>query len=774
MKNKALLPIILLATFALVGCNAKKTSSEGQSSQQSSSQQSSETSSQQSSESSSEQSSESSSSSEAIQYGVAISNKEALQADWYSDDSQRTLEIALTPAANVLREIAAGNLVIESSDPEIVSVSGVAVAPVAEGDATITVTYHGETDTVALHVKSADERPEPAHEAATVAKILQDIKDGREKKVIYEIEVYVVAWQSGKTDATKYGNYMVADTKDAAKESQLLVYGSSANAEAFTFTWKGGEYSYTQGDAAKDFLTNALTKDVYFGSKLTMQVIGYSYSGTPEISGIITAVDHSEREEKPDIPEPAVVTDATLASFLADKQGNGKQAFEFTTTVKYFKTADAEAAEEYGNLTVTDGENDLVVYGSTATATALQWDAAAGQYSFKNPKDFTTNALTKDIKLGDQIKVRFIRSDYTKDGTTTIQGQGIILEVNGEGGGGQQTVNYGTEEAPLTVSEALTEVAKLGLENKAYSPNYFFVSAKLKAAMVNGGSSYKFTLTDDTKDMDVSSAQVEDGKTEADYMAGDVLLVRAYARADSSKTNGFYLSYNNSGEDGKQAPQVLACTPVERPSVTGITLNPSEAFSLKAGAHKTINYTLAPEGAEGEVEWTVAPADGKLTVEDGYVTVANDAVAETVYTVTASVKNTALSASVQITIAAGTLEEQNVTITPSDAEAIAESPFEIVKSGIKVSCTNGTITADQIRVFKGQTLTVSGAEIKSIVLTCTATGAAKYGPGSIEATGYTFEAEGNTGTWTGLAEVVNLLASGNQARITSIVVTYLA
>ncbi len=399
MKKKFLLPVMLLAAMTLVGCGGGKSSETSTSTSSGTS---------------------SSSSSEVIQYGVAIANKEALTAEWHVKENARELDIALTPEGNVMQELTNGNLTIASSNTEAVTVTGVNLNAVGEGEATITVTYHDKTDTVTITVQA--EKGEPDHVKATVKEMLAAVADGKEKNVIYDIEAYVVDWQSGKTDPTKYGNYMLGDTKDAAKADQILVYGSSAN-EAFTITWGGEEYSYSQPDEAKDFLTNEITKDVAIGSKLTMEVIAYSYSGTPEVSGRVLKVDNSEVVPV-DIPEPAVQA-TTLAGFIADTQGNGKQAFTFSAEVKYYKSSSATEADKYGNLVLTDGENDLVVYGSTATASALAWSNTSGIYGFTNPKDFLTNETTKDIQLGDTVSVKFIRADFQG----TVQGTGIITSV---------------------------------------------------------------------------------------------------------------------------------------------------------------------------------------------------------------------------------------------------------------------------------------------------------------------------------------------------------
>ena len=69
----------------------------------------------------------------------------------------------------------------------------------------------------------------------------------------------------------------------------------------------------------------------------------------------------------------------------------------------------------------------------------------------------------------------------------------------------------------------------------------------------------------------------------------------------------------------------------------------------------------------------------------------------------------------------------------------------------------------------------SGKTITSIKFPCPANGTEKQGPGSWgdgAPEGYSFEANGPTGTWTGSAQSVSFTASSNQVRIKEMVVTY--
>ncbi len=122
---------------------------------------------------------------------------------------------------------------------------------------------------------------------------------------------------------------------------------------------------------------------------------------------------------------------------------------------------------------------------------------------------------------------------------------------------------------------------------------------------------------------------------------------------------------------------------------------------------------------------------------------------------------------------AGSMMATEVTITPSDFTETTAADYSTTKGGVTVAVTESTVTADQMRIFKNQSITISAASnITSIVFTCTANGAAKYGPGCFAAqTGYTYEASGNTGTWVGSATSVTFTAESNQVRASQIVVT---
>ena len=124
---------------------------------------------------------------------------------------------------------------------------------------------------------------------------------------------------------------------------------------------------------------------------------------------------------------------------------------------------------------------------------------------------------------------------------------------------------------------------------------------------------------------------------------------------------------------------------------------------------------------------------------------------------------------IAVAFAAIALNATVVELKPSDFSAAENAATSATVDGVSAAITTGTITSDQIRIFKNQTITIScESPISAIEFFCTASGDAKYGPGCFAAQdGYSFE--GNIGAWIGEAATsVAFTASSNQVRATKI------
>ena len=118
---------------------------------------------------------------------------------------------------------------------------------------------------------------------------------------------------------------------------------------------------------------------------------------------------------------------------------------------------------------------------------------------------------------------------------------------------------------------------------------------------------------------------------------------------------------------------------------------------------------------------------------------------------------------------------ESVTFTPSDYTAVSNADYTLQNAPITIAVTVSTVTGEQFRIYKNQTLTVSAEEgytITGVEFTCTASGTVKYGPGCFTADLGSYTYSGYVGTWTGSASEIVFTASTNQVRATQIVVTY--
>ena len=264
---------------------------------------------------------------------ITITNADQL-ASGLNAGGNMPIELSITPAVNINEYLNKGYLKIESSDTSVISISGTKAYGLKAGTAKITVSLFDGKAEVTCNVLA--ELPEPAEQKVTVSELIAAWDSDKLGTQLYVIEnVYIVSWNTGKTDATKYGNFFVADSLEENAES-ILVYGATASTQIAqeegeplpVISWNGGSGTYAFQNPA-DFLTNETTKDILLKCKVSLKVFSLEYNGKKELNGIITAVDHST-EDHTTYPEPELVTGKTLAEFFADTQGNGKQLYEVT------------------------------------------------------------------------------------------------------------------------------------------------------------------------------------------------------------------------------------------------------------------------------------------------------------------------------------------------------------------------------------------------------------------------------------------------------------
>lgn len=115
-----------------------------------------------------------------------------------------------------------------------------------------------------------------------------------------------------------------------------------------------------------------------------------------------------------------------------------------------------------------------------------------------------------------------------------------------------------------------------------------------------------------------------------------------------------------------------------------------------------------------------------------------------------------------------------VTFLPNELTPVTSQDYSHTKENVTIAVTASTVTTEEFRIFKNQTITITstGGAITNIKFTCTANNTTKYGPGCLTVEEGNYSYSDNVGTWTGSATEIIFTASTNQVRATEIVVTY--
>ena len=210
---------------------------------------------------------------------------------------------------------------------------------------------------------------------------------------------------------------------------------------------------------------------------------------------------------------------------------------------------------KYGNLIITDGQNDVFVYGASGVATDLAWNDVTGEYAMKNSALFLENDLTKDLQPGDAVDFWCTYYDYkgTKEmdmiitGKANVEVQEVVLsqqELNLEVGQlaaltatvnpslASQEVTWSVVSDPATVQVAKYEDGKV----EALAAGSATVTAT-SVADPTKSASCQVTVTEATKEM--TSIEIR-GNAKDEYTEGD-----KYSKEGLS----VYGIYDNNSED---------------------------------------------------------------------------------------------------------------------------------------------------------------------------------------------------------------------------------
>lgn len=698
-----------------------------------------------------------------VEVVAEISNKEALQEEWHVGDADRSVDLNLTPRCNILEALSDGRLTITSSNTEAVVVLGRGLQAIGAGEATITINYLGVEDSVDITV--LDMVGEGDYEVKTLTEIMA-IEEGLvvsgnnsyyKTAFLTQVKVGVLGNKAdGSAAADKYGNIWVTDPTVEGEQALVQVYGSGASVSALSYDTSLPGYKYSN---KQDFLTNEDTKEIKVGDVLDVIAIRADYKTTKEISLVIRAINGKL------ISNGIRTTDEVNAT--EDSPNVRKQLVTVTGKITGWKDEATTDGTKYGNFYLqTEGaETDPVyVYGATASEGAITLEEN-GSLKFTNPKDFLTNAGTKDLAIGDEVTLFGFRCDY--QGKIELTGQILV---------GVEPVTPAERPAAIEASVADLLAKTAPEDDKTYKLTGVWENPKgdkygngylTDPATGDCITVYGLTATATALAFDGSSGtpvfsftNPQDfltNETTAALKAGQVITVEVmnayYAKNNLPEIKGILLEVGD----------VTTATPIVNTEAVGGQIELSGPELLKYGDEITI--TAIPDA--GKVLESVKVYDAFGTAKDITETLKFNATC--VNRVVAEFKDDVGPID--------PVEGGTVTVTPADIGAVDSTAVEYnINESLTMNLTQGTVTADQIRIFKNQTLSfagVNGVKITQIVFNCTASGDAKYGPGCFaEQEGYSFsEMVGTFASEDGVSEV-SFTASSNQVRVTSFDITF--
>jgi hypothetical protein len=347
-----------------------------------------------------------------------------------------------------------------------------------------------------------------------------------------------------------------------------------------------------------------------------------------------------------------------------------------------------------------------------------------------------------------------------------------------EGQAGGEAKGTGTQADPFNADGAVAYVKANGDKE---STDDVYVKGKISSIKNTFDSNYGTAIFNISDDGSATATQFtaysvyylgnkawEDG--DAQIKVGDEVVlcgkVTCYSGTYETSSKKAYI-YSLNGK-----------TTIEQTEVFGV-----EKTEISVGA----SATTATINVTGNVAWTASSTDATVAPESGTgkgaITVtfaANESDAAKTYTVVVSTTADVATKSYTVVITQNKVAQAGDAITVTWDKAAcagAAAGGASVKMDDVITISNSssyTGTVTEMRIYKGQKLTITAASGYSIVgveFTCTAAGAEKYGPGSFDAQdGYSYNDK--VGKWTGSASTLTFTAGANQVRIAELKVSY--
>ena len=442
------------------------------------------------------------------------------------------------------------------------------------------------------------------------------------------------------------------------------------------------------------------------------------------------------------------------------------------TAYDVYKTGDATT-----KVTVTDGkfimpEFDVTISATfelAKTLTGIEITTPATQTTFWQGETFNSTGLKVTAHF-DGASDEDVTDKVTVTGSTATAGAAVEVTVSFTEGTTTKTTTYtiNVKAIPNTKETAYTVADAYDIIDKLTTAEGVFISGIISQVDSYNGTYNSITYWISADGTTTNQLQAYSGKG---LEGANFSAVTDIAKGAQVIICGDLKKYGSTYEFDKNnyLADYIATTKQEAGityAITEYTAKVNEAFSTPVLTNPnslTVTYSSSDENLA-----TIDAATGAVTILDktGKVTI----------TATFAGNESYLygTASYNITISDPNLTEATFDAT-ADKGNTEQGEGSIAKSPITFACTDGILgNGSEYRLYKDATISFTaenGYAITKVVITSTASGTSKYGPGLLSTENGTYSYSDKTGTWVGEAQTVTFTATA-QSRAKLITVYY--
>lgn len=574
-------------------------------------------------------------------YTIEITNKEELQAEWLSDDLGRSVDLTITKDGveqNATREINAGNLTFSVDNPDVVRISGRTVSPKAAGTAVVTAKYGDKTDSFTATITQADTHGKSEDDPFTVAEaVAKCVETGTtETSIDYFTKGVVVSIGDPYSEQHKNITFNIADSETGTKQVKCYRVIADDKSEDVDLTKIGVGSEVLLGGHLVNY--NGNTPEYVAGTKVYEMTEGYQpktivATVAEALAAAKALAENSTSKDKYEITGYITAVDASGAKgfYMSDVKGAVEPSKD--QFLVYYGTgtipADATVNAKVKIL-------DFIKYYKSTSSSNYAYETAGA----KGPEAYTL------LEPGDTPEPP-AEGDFMAIVESPVVGTKYKLGMKFSGRGdasdrfltGEKDGNFGATS--ISYADGVeAELVAAATEGK-YNVKLTYSNGSVK--YMNGVASSKYT----------NVSFDDEAKTEYEYNADAKTLFFECTGHDPADKDGTYffgtygatnvtvnasfISYITGDKakdiDVSQFP-IHFCTKGEAPApkeLTGISISPeSKTVNVYEGAGSA-TFTVSPEPAEaelGEVVWSFVDTGHSLTLENGVVSVPQDAVEE--------------------------------------------------------------------------------------------------------------------------------------------------